>query len=127
MKYLDLFFQYLLKKKWLHYAIGITASSVLYLELNKPKIPDGATPDYKKITQEQGEFMKVITGYVIDVFGGGPNYIAIVILTILIIFSIYAEIRINVPAKNADKSIKNIFSGWFQVNNQTNNYNEKDE
>jgi len=127
MKYLDYFFQYLLKKRWLHYIIGISASSVLFLEINKPKIPNEANPDYTKITNEQGEIMKVLTGYVVDVFGGGPNYIAISVLTVLILFSIYAEIQVNMPTKSSDKSIKNIFSGWFQVNNQTNNYDKKDE
>ncbi|MCO6148947.1 hypothetical protein [Flavobacterium sp. NRK1] len=126
MKYVDLFFQYLMKKRWLHYVIGLSASSILYLELNKPKIPDEASPDYSKIANEQGETMKLLTGYVVDVFGGGPNYIAILVLTTLILFCIYAEIKINMPEKPKGKSIKNIFSGWFQVNNQT-NYYDKDE
>lgn len=124
--YVDLFFQYLMKKRWLHYVIGISASTVLYFEINKPKISTGASPDYAKIGSEKGEFFKVITGYVVDVFGGGPNYFAIVVLTIIILFCIYAEIRINIPIVNGKRSIKNIFSGWFQVNTQT-NYYDKDE
>jgi hypothetical protein len=121
--YADLFFQYLMKKRWLHYLIGISASSLLYLELNKPKIPSGASPDYTKIGNEQGEIIKVLTGYIVDMFGGGPNYIAIYVLTLIILFCIYAEIRINMPAEIGGKTINNRFSGWFQSNNQTNTYN----
>lgn len=124
--YADLFFQYLMKKRWLHYLLGITASSILFLEINKPKIPNGASPDYVKIGNENGEFIKVLTGYVVDIFGGGPNNIAIFVLTIIILFCLYAEIRINTPIINGKRSIKNIFSGWFQVNTQT-NYYDKDE
>ena len=124
--YVDLFFQYLMKKKWLHYVLGISASTILYLEINKPTISSEASPDYAKIGNEQGEFIKVLTGYIVDIFGGGPNYIAMFVLTSIILFCLYAEIQINIPVKNGKKSIKNIFSGWFQTNNQTNYYG-KDE
>lgn len=124
--YTDLLFQYVMKKKWLYYFVGLGAFSLLYIESRTPEIPKEALPDYIKIAKENGEFFKILTGYAVAVFGSGPNYFIISILTIIILYCIYAEIKINMPAKNNGKTIKNIFSGWFQVNTQTNYYDKNE-
>lgn len=124
--YADLLFQYVMKKKWLYYFVGLGAFSLLYIEARTPEIPKEALPDYIKIAKENGEFFKILTGYSVAVFGSGPNYYIITILTIIILYCIYAEIRINMPSTSGGKTILNKFSGWFQINNQTNHYG-KDE
>ena len=115
---------FLFKKKWLYYWVGISAFSLLYVESKMPEIQKEALPDYIKIAKENGEFTKVLTGYAVSIFGSGPNYYIVFILTIILLYCIYAEIVINKPIKTGKKSIKNIFSGWFSTNNQTNYYDK---
>lgn len=125
--YVELLFQYVMKKKWLYYFVGLGAFSLLYIESRTPEIAKEALPDYIKIAKENGEIFKILTGYAVAIFGSGPNYYIIFILTIIILYCIYAEIKINMPTKTQGKPTKYSFSGWFQKNTVNNYHNKKDE
>ena len=116
-----LLLRFIFRTRLLHYVLGTGAFGLLSLEITKPKIPKEALPNYIEVAKENGEFVKIALGYAVDYFGSGPNYLVIAVLLIIILFCIYAEIVIHKEPIKA----KNIFSGWFTINNQVNHYDKE--
>ena len=115
--------KWLIRRKRLYRLAGIASVSYLFFELNTAKIPIEAEPNYAEIGYKYGEFIKSAYGWLIDRFGGGVNLLGVAIATVLLLVCILIEFNILKPQKIINA--KNIFSGWFTINKQTNYYDKE--
>lgn len=118
--YADLLFQYLTRKKYLHKTVGLLAGSYLFLELITPNLPKEVIPDYIKFKTEYGDIPAIFLGYLVNKHANGPSVIAVIVLSVIVLYCLYVELRIH-AVKSGNK---NIFFGLFQNINQTFNSKE---
>ncbi len=115
--------KWLIRRKRLYRITGIASVTYLYFELNTAKIPLEAEPNYTEIGDKYGEFIKPAYGWLVDRFGGGVNWVGVAIAVVLLLVCILIEFNILKPQKIINA--KNVFSGWFQINKQTNYYDKE--
>ncbi|WP_055446396.1 hypothetical protein [Lacinutrix mariniflava] len=115
--------KWLFRAKILYKVTGFACITYIIVELNNVDIPTAAEPNYTKIGEKYGEPTKVLSGWLVDKFGGGINYIGIAIAFIILISCLLIEFGILKPQKIINA--KNIFSGWFTINIQTNHYDKE--
>lgn len=113
--YVNLLFQYLMRKKYLHKTVGVLAFSYLVFELATPQLPKELIPDYVKFQQDYGEFPAMFLGYFIDKQASGANTITVISLLAILIYCLYVELKIH----SVNSGNKNNFFGLFQNINQT--------
>ncbi|MGJ8762294.1 MAG: hypothetical protein ACSHXA_17265 [Polaribacter sp.] len=118
MKFLK---DWLLRKRWLYLIVGSGAFTFLLFEMSVPNIPLAAKPDYIKIEESYGSIAKTISGYIVDRFASGTNYINVGIVLLIIFYCLYLEKQ---RFESKGKSFN--YFGLFQNINQTFNENGKD-
>ncbi|UAB80052.1 hypothetical protein INR76_07860 [Marixanthomonas sp. SCSIO 43207] len=112
---------WLIRRKWFYRIVGFGAFTFLIFELNLPKLPQEAIPDYLKIEESYGPIAKTVLGYIVDRFAGGTNYWNVAITFILVVYCLYLE-----KQRFESKGKTFNFFGIFQNINQTINENEED-
>jgi hypothetical protein len=116
--YADLLFQFLMRKKYLYKTVGYSAFFYLVYELGTPMLDKEVLPNYSFIKQRYGQFPAMILNYFIKKNASGADLSTVLILFLIVVICLLIELKIN-AVKGGNN---NIFSGWFQINNQTNNY-----
>lgn len=116
--YADMLFQIIMRKKYLYKMIGYPAFLYLVYELGTPMLDKEVLPDYSKVKQNYGQFPAILLNYVIKKNASGADLSTVIILFLIVLICLLIELKIN-AVKGGNN---NIFSGWFQINNQTNNY-----
>lgn len=117
-----LIFNWFIRRKPLYRLTGVTAFGFIFLELGAAIIPIEANPDYQAIQEKYGELAKTIFGWIVDKFASGTNYLNLSIACAILVICLLIEYKILKP--NAEIRAKNVFSGWFQINKQTNYYDK---
>lgn len=120
---LILIFNWFIRRKAVYRIAGIGAFGYMLLELAAVTLPISANPDYEEIKLKYGELPKIIIGYLVDKFASGTNYWNLSIAIAIFALCVLIEYKILKPTKSVNAT--NIFSGWFQINNQTNNYDKE--
>ena len=116
-------YNFFIRKRALYRLTGIAAIGFIFYELGAPNLPLSSEPNYNKIAQEYGEFVKTATGFFVDKIASGTNYTNLTIAIILLSVCLLIEFKILKPNKGVNAT--NVFSGWFQKN--TINYYNDDE
>lgn len=120
---IEMVVKWFFRRKRLYRVAGFASVTYIFIELDNADIPTEAEPNYAEIGEKYGETVKAISGWLVDKFGSGINWLGIVIA--LLIFLICVLIEFNVIKPQKVIKAKNIFSGWFQINNQTNYYDKE--
>jgi len=111
---------WLLRKRLLYLIVGSGSFTFLIFELSVPNIPKEAVPDYLKIEETYGSVVKTVSGYIVDRYASGTNYINVAIVLAIIFYCLYLE-----KARFESKGKTFNFFGLFQNINQTFNGNDE--
>lgn len=115
--------KWLIRRKRLYRIAGFASVTYIFIELNNADIPTEAEPNYAEIGEKYGETVKAISGWLVDKFGSGINWLGIAVALMILLICLLIEFNVLKPQKVINA--KNIFSGWFQINNQTNYYDKE--
>lgn len=116
-------YNFFVRKRSLYRLAGIAAIGYIFYELGAPNIPLDSKPNYDKIAQEYGEFVKTGTGFLVDKIASGTDYTNLSIGIIILSVCLLIEFKVLKPKKSINAT--NIFSGWFQKNT-INNYKDNE-
>lgn len=122
-KILDAIIGFFKRRRLLYRIIGWLAFISLITELSILALPDEVLPDYQIIKEQYGYFPALLLGFLISKYAGGYTYLSVSIKSIIVLFSLYIDYRVQTLVKSK-RSIWNIFIGSQHVN-QT--FNFKDE
>lgn len=120
--YIVAFVKWWFRRKRLYRIAGAAAVVFLFWELGAANIPPDYLPDPEVIGQKYGELAKTVSGYLIDKYASGTNYLNVSIAGGLLLICLLIEFNILKPQKIVNAT--NVFSGWFQIINQTNHYDK---
>ena len=115
--------KWFIRRKGLYRLAGIASVAYIFVELNSADIPTEAEPNYTEIGEKYGETLKAISGWLVDKFGSGINWLGVAIALFILLICLLIEFNVIKPQKVINA--KNVFSGWFQINNQTNYYDKE--
>ncbi len=122
-KILDALIAFFTRRRLLYRIIGWAAFISLITELGILALPYEVLPDYQIIEEQYGYFPSLLLGFLISKYAGGYTYLSVGIKTIVVLFSLYIDYKVQMAVKNK-KSVWNIFIGSQHIN-QT--FNFKDE
>ncbi|KEZ93550.1 hypothetical protein [Nonlabens ulvanivorans] len=115
--------KWLIRRKRLYRIAGFASVTYMFIELNNADIPTEAEPNYAEIGEKYGETVKAISGWLVNKFGSGINWLGIAVALIILLICLLIEFNVLKPQKVINA--KNIFSGWFTINIQTNHYDKE--